>query len=279
MSSSIFPIILNSSHVDPNDLSTYTYKFPRGSAIFKNASVAISQINIFYSWRNIDKSAYNNNQFKLIFPNATSLIQEYDVIIPDGNYDVAALNSFLQHWSIQNGCYLRNDVTQQNRYYIELVTHPETYKIQLISYEIPTSIPPGYSNPGNMTFPIQAGLTPVMKILSTNNFGQLLGFNPGEYGSHMSDVVPQMSPVSSVLVGCSLVHNKFTNPDNILLSFVSGKNEYGSMIQVQNQDIQYSKIEDGTYTQLQIKFYTNEFKRLNILDPNLIVYLIIKIDN
>ena len=277
---SIFPIILNSTNAVSGDASSYVYKFPRGSINLKNASIAISQINMFYSWNNIDKPAYNNSEFQIIFPDGTvPTFTEYSITIPNGNYDIVALNQFLQGWFIQHNKYLI-DSSGNYVYYMELLANQSTYTIQLITYPIPTSLPSGWSVPsGGFSFPVQANQKPTLVVASNNNFGKLIGFSPGGYFDHISDITPQMSPVSSVLVTCSMINNKFTNPNNVLFSFVSGSTEFGHMLSIQNQDLTYANIDNGVYTEVTIKFIDNEFRRLNIKDTNLIIYLIVKIED
>lgn len=279
---SLFPIILNSTNAVAGDPSSYVYKFPRGSINLKNASVALSQINLFYSWGNINKSQYNNADFQIIFPDGTpATFTEYNITIPDGNYTIEDLNKYLQAFFITNKKYLINTTTGQYRYYMELISNPQTYSIQLITYDIPTSMPTGYSHPtgGFFSFPIAPNQQPSLVIPSNNNFGKLIGFSSGPWFSHISDFTPQMSPVSSVLVTCSLINNKFTNPNDVIFSFVSGTTEYGHMLAVQSQDLVYANIDDGLYTHVTIKFLDNNFQRLYIKDTNLIIYLIVKIED
>ena len=279
---SIFPIILNQSNAVSGDSSTYIYKFPRGSIKLKSASVALSQLNLFYSWANISKAFYNNSEFSIIFPDGSpSEFAQYDIVIPDGNYTIEDINRYIQSVFITNKKYLINNATGDYRYFMEILANPTTYSIQLITYDIPNSLPSGYSEPpGGFTggFPATGTLQPSLIISSINKFGDLIGFLPGFHFSSVSQKTPQMSPVSSVLVTCSLVNNKFTNPNNIIFSFVSGSTEYGRMMSIQNQDIQYSRIDDGLYTEVAISFIDNNFRRLNIKDTNLVIYLIVKID-
>ena len=277
MPSSIFPIILNSTNSVQDDPSTYLYKFPRGSVNLKNASVALSQINLFYSWGNINKSLYNNSEFSIIFPDGTvGGSTTYDVTVPDGNYTIEDLNRYLQKVFIDNRKYLISVSTGNNIYYMELVANPNTYSIQLICYDIPTLLPPETLDPG-FSYPTVAGQKPTL-VIKNNNFGKLIGFNVGNHTTSLSQITPQMSPVSSVLVTCSLINNKFTNPNDVIYSFVSGSTEYGRMLSIQNQDLVYSNIDDGVYTHVSIKFIDNNFNRLNIKDTNLIIYLIVRID-
>lgn len=278
---SIFPIILNSTHAVAGDTSTYTYKFPRGSINLKNASVAVSNINIYYSWANINAALYNNNTYDILFPDGSpATFTRYTVTIPDGNYTVEDLNRHLQAFFVTNNKYFINATTGAFRYYMEWVSNPTEYAIQLVCYEIPTSLPSGFNPPtGGFSYPAAANQQPSVQIFSTNNFGKLVGFSPGMYFDHVSDITPQMSPVSSVMVRCSLINNKFTNPNDIIYSFTSAGANYGNMMNIQNNNLIFSKIDDGVYTSVTIKFTDQEYNRLNIKDTNLVIYLIVQIND
>lgn len=279
MPTEIYPIVLNSNNVDPNDNSRYIYRFPRGSTRLRSASVAISQINLFYSWANINASLYNNHQFQLIVPDGSTLgFTEYTITVPDGNYSIEDLNKFLQNWFISQKMYFTNNSTGQLLFYYEIVANKNLYKVQLIASKLPTSCPAGYTDHG-FSYPTIADQQMTMVFLPHNNFNDLLGFDKGQgYFDAVSTKTPQMSPVSSVLVTCSLINNRFSNPNNILFSFVSGSTEFGRMLSIQNQDIQWTNIEDGIYTEVIITFISQDFKRLIIQDNNLIIYLLLKID-
>ena len=275
MPAEIHPIILNqNNNVDDN---TYTYTFSKGASHLKGASIALSECNIFYSWQNIT-ARFNNNSFSIIFPdNSVPTFSLYDITIPDGNYTVEDLNQFLQQWQIDNKKYLVNNTSLKNYYFIELVTRPHTYQIQLIMYDIPTALPVGYSNPAGMVFP--AVVSKASLVLKNNKFGDLIAFESNSvYFSALSTKTPQMSPISSILMSCNLVNSGFSNPSNILYSFVSGSTEYGRMISVQNQSIEFLKIPDGVYRELTIKFMDDKFRPLIIKDHSLIIYLLIKIE-
>ena len=278
---SVFPIVLNSKNAVVGNNSQYVYKFPRGSINLKKASVALSQVNMYYSWANINAAAFNNASFQIIFPDATpgTFFSTIDVTVPNGNYTVEALNSYLQSVFIAGNRYLINNSTGQFRYFYEILSNPQTYSIQLISHTIPTSLPTGFTEPpGGFSYPGGTGTNPSMTILD-NGFGDLIGFEQGVYFDAISSKVPQMSPVSSVLVTCSLINNKFTNPNNIIYSFTAGGATYGSKMSIQAQNLVFNNIDDGVYSEVCVNFIDNEFRPLNIIDTNLIIYLIVQIED
>ena len=157
------------------------------------------------------------------------------------------------------------------------MTNPVLYSVQLNLFQIDPTLPTGWSNPANMTLPTTA-TRPTFTVLG-NKFSDIIGFKPETYtgASYISSFTPQASPVSSVLLGCSLIDNKYTNPSNIIYSFVSGTVPYGSMIHSQSNDLIFANIRDGVYNSMVIKFYDNNFNALDIIDNSLIIYLVIKI--
>jgi hypothetical protein len=279
MSATISPVILNQTNLVPSTLNNvYRYTFP-GSAGFKGSKVAVSNIQIFYSWVNISASA-NNNTLSMIFPTAATTAT-INVTIPDGTYTVADLNSFLQSIMVANGYYLV-DSMGNFVYYMELVENGVRYSIQLNTFPVPTSLPVGYSNPGAWVLPT-VGNTPQLVIPATN-IVQLLGFAAGTYPSPaqataysaLSATVPQLSPVSSVVVGCNLVNNKLANPRSIIYTFSPGGVTYGSLIQSNAYQYSWVDIQDGTYSSVDITFYDQNFANLAILDTNVVIFLLIK---
>jgi len=84
--------------------------------------------------------------------------------------------------------------------------------------------------------------------------------------------------ISSILVRCNLINNVFSNPNDVIYSLVSHGVEYGGLISSVAPNIIFSRIPDGYYESVVIKFVDNQFRRLDILDTNLVIYLIIKID-
>lgn len=288
MASSIFPIILNQTHADPNDTSTYRYRFNRGSAEFKDkkARVALQKLNLFYSWRNIDSELYNNNKFQMIFPDGSPLgFTEYNIFIDNGNYDVDSLNKWLQNWFIQNNKYLINSSTGAYRFFYEIITNPQTYKIQLISHEIPISMPPSFQNPtgGTFSFPTVPNQQPTLVVLpfTQSNFGKLIGFSQGGYFDAVSNLVPEINPCPNVVVTCSLAAGgRYTNPSDIIYSFVTGTTQYGSMLNIEPQNLIFHRINDGIYHEVVVKFYNGQtFSKLPIIDTQISIHLLIQIDD
>ena len=97
-------IVMNSSNlVQDGQNNKLIYKFPN-SVVFKNNSIAVSSVSMYYSWFNISQ-ALGNNTFTYSWTNGTT-VTTYQVVIPDGLYEIAQLNSYLQFVMISNDTYL-----------------------------------------------------------------------------------------------------------------------------------------------------------------------------
>lgn len=274
----ISPVIMNMTNLISSGYNNvYRYSFP-GSASFKNAKVAVSNIQMYYSWYNIS-SLQNNNTLSLIFPTAATTAT-IGVTIPTGSYTVADLNSYLQSIMVANNYYLI-DATGNYVYYLELVENGTRYAIQLNTYPVPTSLPVGWTNPG-WTLPV-TGNTPQL-VIPASNIVNLLGFAAGTYPSPaqataysaLSSSTPQLSPVSSVIIGCNLVNNRLANPTTVVYSFSPGGVTYGSLIQSNAYQYSWVDVQDGTYSSIDITFYDQSFNNLQIIDTNLVIFLLIK---
>lgn len=283
MDTQLYPIILNSSNaVAGTNNSIYRYNFPQGSVRFNKSKVAVASISMYYSWYNILASSGNNTFTYTWYDNSGSTVKT--ITIPDGFYDIAALNTYLQSQMVANGHYLV-DSAGDYVYYIEFVTNSTYYSIQLNSYPIPTSLPSGYTNPASITFPAVA-TTPQVTILD-NAFQNIIGFNAGTYPtatqsttySKLSDFTPQVSPVQSVVLSCTLLNNKYSNPGTILYAFSPAGTTFGSLIQSNPSQFSFVDIQNGNYNTFDITFLDQSYNFLKINDSNLVVQLLIQNSN
>lgn len=271
-------IVINGSNVDPNDNSKYTYRFSKTVQFDDKQQIAITGLNIYYSWFNIS-SALNNNTFTIDFPfgNPTTI----NFTVPDGSYTISQLNSYIQSIMVSNNLYLI-DGSGNYVYYIEFLENPSLYAVQLNSYPIPTALPAGYTDPGVPGgFPAVAS-TPQLTV-SANAFSNIIGFNPGTYPSVVqattysktSDFTPQVSPVQSVLVSCNLVRSPYSIPDNIIFGFAPNVG-FGSIITPPINSLIWNGIQAGFYSEITLQFLDQNYNRLPINDTNLTVLMAIK---
>lgn len=271
-------VILNSSNiVAGSNNSKFQFVFP-STAEFKADSIALSNISLNVSWQNINTS-YNNNVFQYIWYDAGGATT-YTVTVPDGFYELAQLNAYLQFSMIQNGNYLI-DSNGDYVYYLELAVNATSYAFELRCDPIPTALPAGWTNPAGMTFPAVAS-TPQFVFPSTN-IQLLLGFPAGTYPAVTqattynlnSPNVPQITDVSNIIVLCSLLNNKFQYPNTILFSFVPNGGA-GTYIDVTPPEYIFVDIQDGYYPTFEIQLVNQNFQPLVIKDPTMLIQLVFK---
>jgi hypothetical protein len=251
-----YTLVLNSSNVSANSKNTYVYNFIGGNfQVKEDSEICISNISIPYSWYNIS-STYNNKQFQFTWRVGTTTTT-YTITLPDGFYLISDINQYLQLYCQQNGFYLIN-ASGDYVYYIQLLENTNYYKIQLLTYVVPTSLPAGWTQPSNFAGYPSVATAPSFTVLN-NNFTNLIGFTAGTYGggsvdsSTMLSCTPQGSVVNSVVVRCSLVSNNCGFPSDILDSFPINA-QFGSNIAYDPPFQKWLKVKPGTYNNLIITF-------------------------
>jgi hypothetical protein len=276
----VFPLIITGANAVSGNNSRFVLNFPQ-SVQFRNSKIAVGSISMYYSWFNVNSSAYNNNQFSVIIPVGASSTT-LTVSLPNGYFSVADINSFIQQQLIANGIgYLVNS-NGDFVYYIELVENPVFYSIQLNAYACPTTLGT-FSNPGGWTLPTTTR-TPQLVVPSNNNFNRLIGFNSGTFPtptqttnfSKISDFTPQISPVQSVVLTCNLLQNKYMPVQNVLYSFTSSGSTFGGLIETAPNYEQYVNVADGDYSSIEVQFLSQDYQPLPLTDTNITLLLLIK---
>ena len=277
-----FTLVLNSQNSIGTGNNTYKYDFIKGNfTIPEDSEVMVANVQLPYSFYNIT-SAYNNNQFKLYFPTASSTYTTYTITIPDGFYTTTSLNFFLQQFCITNGLYLVNG-SGQNVYYFSIQYNSYQYGNQVITTLVPTSLPSGFTAPSNwIGYPL-VSRTPTLEILN-NNFGTFLGFTAGFYPalnttsnySVNSPITPIGSYVNSVIIRCSLVNNRVGNPMDIIDSFTIGQTNFGANINYAPSVNKWVKLSSGTFSNFLITFCDQNLNLIQALDNNILITLLFK---
>jgi len=292
----MFTIVLTASNVEGNDNNTFVYNFPN-SVILKDKYIAVSSITMYYCWFNI-RSSYNNNTFTYSWT-VGGVSTNYNVILPDGLYEIADINSYLQWTMIENGHYLI-DTAGDNVYYAELVVNPTRNKVQLNTYQVPTSLPTGFTQPtGFAGYPTQT-FNPI--ITFTAEFNKIVGYtagfasNPNINGayipptgnnnnnwvakedqklSYLSNLIANVQPNSSIFMGISNINNPYSQPSSIIYSVVPNV-AIGQQITERPPNFMWNKMIDGTYNQLRVQFLGLDKSPIPLTDPNLTIMLVIR---
>lgn len=293
-------VILNKKNIINNDNSELRYEFNKPHTFEKGDKVALSHLNLFYSWFNITQQL-NNNRFQYVWWDSEGKLTDIITItIPDGYYSVSTLNEFLQSQMVNHNHYLTNG--SNNIYFIEFLTNSTYYsvEIRLSSLKSIEEFGDDVIKPVNATWNLPTNdsdeaiyQTPQINILSNNNFYKYLGFNPGslyedltiqpsstsQY-SFLNDFNPSIDPSFSYLITCNLIKNDLAVPNNVLTSFSTPPGvSIGDNISI-STDLVYSTIQPGTYREIVIKLYDQDFNLMKIKDNNMLFVLsIIKQNN
>lgn len=275
-------LCVNSTNlVNNGNFNTYQYNFINGSLnIPEHSEICISNMTIPYSWYNINQQLYNNASFQYTWPSNTGQTT-YTVNIPNGFYTIPDLNDYFKSVMINNGHYLV-DSTGKNVYYLLIQYDVPYYAAQIISYAFPSSLPTGYTNPNNLTFPTQSK-TPQLVIIN-NNFGNIIGYLAGSYPStpqtsnqsFLSNTTPNGSPVNSLVLRCNLVSNNVVMPSDILTS-IPITSTFGTNINFIPSFPQWVKVKYGKYSNMVISICDQNMNPIQAKDANILITLLLKL--
>jgi hypothetical protein len=296
----MFVIVMNQTHlVQDGSNNKLVYKFP-SSVVLKDKYIAVSSVSMFYSWYNITAAAANNViKYTLI---VGSNPMEFTITIPDGIWDIKALNSFFQYSMIQNGTYFI--FGSSNIYPFDISVNTNRYAIQLNTYIIPPTLPAGYTTPPNFpglpTYYFNAqvqfpgGFNKIVgypeDFISLQNANNLQQFPPPTAStnyasktaegtiSYLSNTAPQVQPNSSVLFSLSNINNPYSQPSSIIYSLNSTVG-IGEIISDKPPNFMWNKMIEGTYSELRLTFLGPDLQPLYINDPNMTILLTIRDKN
>lgn len=298
----MFVIVLNQNNIVQDEKNnTLVYKFPN-SVFFKDKYIAVSSIQMYYSWFNIS-TELNNNKFSYTWT-VGGVSTVYDIVIPDGIYEVVDLNKLIQFECVKNGTYLVDTALNDNIYYLELLVNPTRYGIQLNTYQVPTALPAGYATPANFAgFPTQT-FNPIVSFPSKFNefvgYGVNFASNPNINGayipptasksnnyvskdgfntlSYLSNTFPNVQPNSSLYVSLSNINNPYSAPSSIIYS-ITANTGVGQIINDTPPNFMWNKMIDGTYNELRVQFLGTSYQPITINDPQMTIMLTIRDKN
>ena len=284
-----FILTLNSTNVsNTNTNTTFRYNFINGGFTCKDYEMSISSITLPYSFFNVS-SYYNNKTFSLIFPTAATTIT-YSITLPDGFYTITGINSYIQQQCVLNVAYLL-DSSGNYVYFVKMVYDSTYYAVQFIYYLVPTLAGIGtYVRPssglystGGTGLPTTAK-TPQLVLASTGSIRTIMGFAAGTFPSSpataSSDVLSTLTPIgsteNSILMQCSLISNRCTNPTDIIDSMPINNVSFGSNITYEPSFEKFVDVSDGTFNSFEFSFRDQSLNDIYAKDPNVSITLIIR---
>jgi len=304
----MFVLVLNQSNlIQDGQNNKLLYKFPN-SVNLTNKYIAVSSVTMYYSWFNIS-AAQGNNTFSYTWT-AGATTYTYNIVIPDGIYEVTTINNICQFTMIANGTYWSDGTF--NYYPFDIILNPSRYAVQLNTYYIPTTAPvnttvlPVPINPATGN-PIAGNVWPTTAqntiVTFPSNFNALVGYSPGFASnsnlnnafvpttptaatnyvtksststlSYLSNLAPQLQPNSSIYLSLSNINNPYSQPSSIIYSIAPSALP-GTIIQDRPPNFMWTKLIDGTYNQLLLTFLGTDLQPLIIQDPSMTILLTIR---
>lgn len=297
----MYTIVLNQTNLINNGQNNVlVYNFPT-SVDLTDKYVAVVSISMFYSWFNIT-SASQNNTISFTWDSAGAT---YTITIPDGLYEIADINGYLQWWFIQNGFYYI-DAGGSYVYMAELIVNGSRYSIQLntfYNYSAGT-LPTGWTTPSNFAgYPTQRQ-NPVIVFNAT--FNNIVGYPAGFTSnanilnayvpptasasnnyvskstagtiSYLSNTAPQVQPNSNVLFALSNVNSPYSRPTGIVYS-LNPNVRVGEQVYEVPPNFIWTKLINGFHSNITLTILGTDGKPLVINDPNMTILLSIRDKN
>jgi hypothetical protein len=301
-------LILNSSNiVAGTNNSKFEYVFPAGSVNITNTqSLALVNLTMYYSTPNIT-ATYKNNSFNYIWVDGTTNA----VVFPDGFYDIVAIQNYFQFVMLQNGHYL-TDSLGKLIFFLTLTANPTKYAIEMNCFFMSQTLATasGWVLPAGVTWVIPTNnIVPMFNILQ-NNFQQIIGFDYGYYPqgtppylpapittsganappaqtqapaytstqTYLSAFTPQITPLSSYILTCSLINNNYAIPNNLLTSF-QPTGVYGEQFSYTPTQLLFIGCSAGQYDRFSFTITDQNNLPVTILDPNIVILLAISDPN
>ena len=225
----------------------------------------------------------------------------------------SGLDNYLRSVMITNKHYLTNSSTGAYVYFLQITTNSTYYSIQLNCFIMNTTLypPATYALPAGATWVVPNGAAspcPMFQILN-NNFKLIVGFPTGYYPqgnsptaavplaattygatptyvqapayttnqafiSKDSSLVPQITPLSSYVLTCSLVNNNYAVPNNLLYSFAPD-GAFGSQFTIAPNQYVFVDANDGLYDKFELRFTDQNGFPVAIQDPNYVIMIVI----
>ena len=190
--------------------------------------IALSNLSICYTWRNI-KSSYNN-KFKISTPTWNDELE-----LPDGSYSVSDIQDYFEYILKKHG----EDIDEPSvQIYVNKIENRITFKIK-----------DGYS---------LELLTPeTMKLLESTK-DKITEDKNGEN-------VPHLEITEVVMVHCNIVNNDYQQDSRVLYKFVPNQS-FGNLLEISPTNHIFLKTFNSKYNEIEVWFTDQNSEPLEIED-------------
>lgn len=266
MSSQSSSLIITSNNSTRNG-SSFTIRFPRAIS-FQNKEIGLISSQFFYSNPNITQ-AFNNNRVTIRYIQG-GVNKTLDIVFPDGYYSYSDIQGFLET-KMTSANIFWTGADGERIYPFSIVENPVYYSATISFVVFGASLPAGVTNTHDIDFSASV-------VLEFNDsFGDLLGFSNGvlprtlitSSQSFNSERTPNIAPINSYCIACSLVNDITFNADFADVVHIINPDtvKYGGLISTYPTHIQFFQIADGTYSQATITVRDQDNRnQVNFLD-------------
>ena len=269
-----YPIILSNYNTDQTSSNNELRLRFNQSMSFKNKEVALGQLLIYYSWRNMTSTFGNLSSFGYIWGTNTYLFS----FLP-GYYSIGDISGYIQQRMKANGHYLV-DNNGDDVFYLSIQENAIYYAATLTVTPLPSVLPSGWTNPASV---VLSGRSPQL-LIATQASGNLIGFNTGTFPPSAATAItyvnstftPQIHPVSTVNVNCDLVNNFITNIYPQVIYSFNADVAYGSQLIINPNNPYFFKALDRDYTEIRIYLTDQQNRPLEVLDREITAVLLLR---
>jgi hypothetical protein len=272
-------IILNNTNVvTGTNNSVFEYSFLQNYDL-TDKEVALVSLSMYYSWFNVT-TAYGNTTFGYTWVDGTAV----SITLPDGYYNDETINAYMQYTMVQHGHYLIDD-TGNYHYYINMAENSTYYSTQVNCLHVPSALAAGWSYPSGTSPAWVVNNTAPQFVVNDADFGTLIGFALGSFPSavvvgsnysSLSTTVPNITPVNSCLIQCSLCFNQYTATTGILHAFAPFADSFGGLVTSSPTEFVWVPIQAGSYRSFKVAFFDQNLRPMTILDPSVVISLAIR---
>ena len=194
---------------------------------FDKKVVAISNLSIYYTWKNINDT-YKNNKFKISAPTWN---EEFKLL--DGSYSVSDIQDYFKYIMKKHG----EDIDKPSvMIYVNKIENTVTFIIKN-----------GYS----------------LELLSSETM-KLLGSTENEITKDKNgENVPNLEITEVTLVHCNIVNNDYQQDLRVLYTFVLNK-PFGSLLEISSTNHIFLKTFNPEYDEIIVWFTDQNIKPLEI---------------
>ncbi len=293
-------ILFRSSNFDGN--SKLIYKLPNTTSL-KGREVALQSFSFHNSFYNVDDT---NNKVDVYFPNFSTTVQnsytmkKYSWTLTNGFYSLENLNLALEQFQLANKLCLYNASTQKYTYFLKIFPNTVAYKTQLqVSYV------PSLAQATALGLAQISGATWNMNIVSSSlaatqvapyivlnaGIGKITGISTlqwptavqvtsninynSNFISVLSQNVPMVNPVDSVILRSNISNNSESNPIDIL-SITPISSSYGSLTQFMASELVYVPCLQTNVSQIELQMCDQNLTPLFQRDPEITLVLAIR---